>query len=195
MATVFAEQSVSLDGFSAGGNIGPTNPLGDRGEELHRWMFEGETPGILRDSWSGIGAVILGQRMFELGWEPWGHDNPWGKPAFVLTHLPKTTISPPGGRPFTFVTEGIHRALEQAGEAAGNRPVAIAGGASTVQQYLRAGLVDELYLHIVPIILGNGIRLLDGVDGTSIQAQTDVLGTTMGTVHLRYRIARRMPSA
>ena len=190
MTMVFAEQSVSLDGFSAGANIAPANPLGDRGEELHAWMFEGEPASVLREYWSDIGAVILGHRMFELGWEPWGRDNPWGKPAFVLTHEPQDTIATSSGQPFTFVTDGIDQALALASEAGDGRPVAIAGGATTVQQYLRAGLVDELNLHLVPVILGSGLRFFDGIDGASIRLETEVLGTTMGTTHLRYRIAR-----
>ncbi len=120
MPMVFAEQSMSLDGFSAGANVVPSNPMGDRGEELHAWMFGPEPVEVMQDCWSGIGAVILGHRMFELGWDPWGHDNPWGKPAFVLTHEPQSAINTASGQPFTFVTDGIDQALALASETAGN---------------------------------------------------------------------------
>lgn len=190
MPMVFAEQSVSLDGFSAGANVGPDNPMGDRGEELHEWMFGPEPTDVLRDYWSGVGAVILGNRMFELGFRPWGNDNPWGKPAFVLTHDPRSELATPSGQSFTFVTDGIEQALALAGEAAGDKAIAIAGGANTVQQYIRAGLLDELHLHLVPIVLGAGTRFLDGIDGASLRLEAEYQGATTGTTHLRYRITR-----
>ncbi len=108
----------------------------------------------------------------------------------MLTHEPQSAINTASGQPFTFVTDGIDQALALASETAGDRSVIIAGGATTIRQYLRAGLLDELHLHLVPIVLGAGLRLFDGIDGTSIQLETEVLGTTMGTTHLCYRVAR-----
>ncbi len=179
---------VSLDGFAAGTDQALENPLGIRGPELMSWFFptktfkeqhggEGGETGIddsfAAESMSGKGAWILGRNMFGpirgpwlnedwKGW--WGDDPPYHVPAFVLTHHPRETLVMKGGTTFHFVTDGIHSALEQAKAAAGDKDVRIGGGASTIRQYLAAGLIDELHLAVSPVVLGKGEPLFAGLD-------------------------------
>jgi dihydrofolate reductase len=144
----------------------------------------------------GVGAYIMGRRMFGGGDGPWdetwtgwwGEDPPFHTPVFVLTHQPREPLSMQGGTTFTFVTDGIESALEQARAAAGDKDVVIAGGASAVQQYLAAGLLDELYLHIVPVLLGAGERLLEDV-GDPILEPINVVASPAVT-HVKYRVVR-----
>ncbi|MET1088353.1 MAG: dihydrofolate reductase family protein, partial [Arthrobacter sp.] len=188
--------TISLDGFVAGPNQSPTNPLGDNGELLHRWMFEEPEPnaaaveGIL-----AAGAFIMGRNMFAgpgewddawRGW--WGEEPPYHAPVFVLAHHSREPLEMQGGTTFNFVADGIESALAQARAAAGSKDVAIAGGAETARQYLSAGLIDELRLHIAPIVLGAGERLLDGVANLKLEP-TEVSGTSLVT-HVRYRVTR-----
>jgi dihydrofolate reductase len=178
--------SISLDGYAAGPDQAVDHPRGVGGEGLHRWAFavwdgrevDGYQPGvddafIVRGD-ENIGATIMGRNMFGpvrdewpddqwKGW--WGPEPPYHHPVFVLTHHPREPFEMEGGTTFTFVTDGIDSALEQAFAAAGGADVRIGGGASTVQQYLHAGLVDELHMPIVPILLGRGERLFDHLDG------------------------------
>src|ERR1700694_1774877 len=174
MSSVTAHISVSLDGFFAGPNQSLENPIGEGGLRLHEWVFETagwrEQQGleggvrnldskVVDDAVRNVGAYIMGRNMFGGGAGPWdqqwtgwwGDEPPYHTPVFVLTHHPRENLSMRGGTAFHFVTKGIDSALEQAKAAAGARDVAIAGGASTLQQYLAAGLLDELQLHIVPI--------------------------------------------
>jgi len=193
MSGVIVEQSMSLDGFSAGANDGPGNGLGDNGERLHDWMFAdatAENSAVLDAYWSRVGAVILGRRMFDNGFEPWGRTNPWGVPAFVLCHEARQSLAGDGSAGFTFVPDGIQHALERAVLAAGDKAVAIAGGANTVQQYIAAGLVDEINLHVVPILLGGGVRFFDW--GGESPCRFEITGTRDGTgvSHLTYRRLR-----
>jgi dihydrofolate reductase len=198
MSRVTCDLTISLDGFLAGPNQTPAEPLGENGELLHRWMFEEPEPnaaaleGIL-----AAGAYIMGRNMFAgpgpgawdekwRGW--WGEEPPYHAPVFVLTHHPLAPLEMQGGTTFNFVTDGIESALAQAREAAGSKDVAIAGGAQTVQQYLSAGLIDELRLHTAPMILGAGERLLDGVGSLKLEP-TEVSGTSLVT-HVRYRVIR-----
>ena len=175
--------SVSLDGYAAGPDQRLDQPLGVGGERLHEWVvstrtFErmiGEEGGSegLDDRWAargdvGVGATIIGRNMFGpvrgpwpddrwRGW--WGETPPYHHPVFVLTHHPRDPIPMKGGTTFHFVTDGIHAALERAFEAANGLDVRLGGGAATIQQYLRAGLVDEMHIAIVPVLLGDGERL------------------------------------
>jgi dihydrofolate reductase len=203
--------SVSLDGFTAGPNQSTKDPLGEGGMRLHEWAFAteswqkqhgregGERNGdseAIEDATAGIGAYIMGRRMFGGGdgaWDEawtgwWGDDPPFHVPVFVLTHQAREPLPMKAGTTFTFVTEGIESALEQARTAAGGKDVAIAGGASAVQQYLAAGLLDELYLHIVPIILGDGERLLANVGSPKLEP-VDVVASPAVT-HVKYRVVR-----
>ena len=180
--------SISLDGFVAGPEQSTKNPLGIGGEDLHQWVvplaawrgphgLEGgevnESSAVIEETLAGVGATIMGRNMFGGHPGPWSGERPWKgwwgdtppfhHPVFVLTHHPRPPLQLQGGTTFTFVTDGIVSALEQARRAAGGNDVSLAGGASAAQQYLRAGLVDEMELHLVPILLGAGERLFEGV--------------------------------
>jgi len=181
--------SLSLDGFAAGPSQSEEDPLGVGGERLHVWLFrtrggkemlgeEGGSTGVDNDYFyagiAGIGATIMGRNMFgpvRGGWDGsdwrgwWGGSPPFHHPVFVLTHHPRPPIPMEGGTVFNFVDDGIESALEQAYSAAGGQDVRLGGGASTVRQYLRAGLVDELHLAITPVLLGDGERLFEQLDG------------------------------
>ena len=180
--------AVSLDGYGAGPAQSRDNPLGVGGEALHQWFFPtrtfqamfgqgGGTTGVDEDfaarGMAGIGAWILGRNMFgpirgpwpDDAWKGWWGDNPpYHVPVFVLTHYPRAPLAMAGGTTFHFVTDGIEAALQRATEAAGGKDVRIGGGAATIRQYLRAGLVDELHLAIAPVLLGGGEPLLAGID-------------------------------
>jgi dihydrofolate reductase len=215
------ELSVSLDGFVAGPNAGPENGLGDGGEKLHEWIFstaafrERHQPGGGAGGDTGLdsdvsaeinrstGATVVGRRMFSGGqgpWEDdpnpnaswWGEDPPFHHPVFVLTHHVREPLTMKGGTTYTFVTTGIEDALAQARAAAGDKDVTIGGGADVANQYLRAGLVDEFQLHVVPIFLGGGARLLEGLpDFTKLRIErTRVLESPTGVTHLRYRVVK-----
>jgi dihydrofolate reductase len=168
MSTVLLELSISLDGFVAGPNVGPENPLGDGGEELHEWMFAGrsaeESARFEREHFHDVGALILGRRLADLGIGPWGDEPTFHAPCFVVTHRPHATIEKRGGTSYTFVTGGLEAALDRAREAARTKNVFVNGGADIARQVLNAGLVDEMRLHVVPIMLGGGTSLFAGVD-------------------------------
>jgi dihydrofolate reductase len=188
--------TMSVDGFVAGPGQNLDNPLGEGGELLHRWMFEQpEVNAAEIAAQTSAGAYIMGRNMFGPGrgeWDDrwrgwWGEDPPYHAPVLVLTHHPREPLTMQGGTTFTFVTDGVESALAQARAAADGRVVAIAGGASTVNQYLAAGLIDELRLHIAPLTLGSGERLFEGIDVRlePVDArQTDLV------THVRYRISK-----
>ena len=195
MTKVTCDSGVSLDGFSAGPDQSLDDPLGKGAERIHRWMFEEpEANKAERDAIVEAGAYIMGRHMFcpdrgewDLDWRGWwGEDPPYHAPVFVLGHREREPVEMQGGTTFHFVTDGIEAAMERAKEAAGDRTVSIAGGASTVQQYLRAGLIDELRLHIAPVILGSGERLLDGVGDLKLE-QLAVTSSELVT-HITYRV-------
>jgi len=191
MTKLTVDISMSLDGFVAGPNQTLEEPLGAGGELLHEWAFSaaawrerhgldgGETNAdseVVAESLAATGAVVMGRRMFSGGEGPWaddpnadawwGDDPPFHVPVFVLTHHARETVVKEGGTTFTFVTDGIEAALEEARAVAEDKDVAIAGGATVVQQYLKAGLVDELQIHVAPVLLGGGVSLFDslGID-------------------------------
>ena len=212
MSLVRCHQAISLDGFSAGPNQSLVNPLGEGGERLHEWMFETaawarmqglpagrpETPdsAIVDEIASdpNVGAYIMGRNMFGGGhgrWDEswkgwWGENPPYHRPVFVLTHEPRAPVPMQGGTTFFFVTDGVASALRQAQAAAGDRDVHVAGGAHTIQQFLREGMLDELYLHIAPILLGAGERLLENVGEPRMTPVTVVASPRV--THIRYRI-------
>ena len=212
MAVVKSHLSISLDGFVAGPNQSVENPIGEGGMRLHQWMFEtaawreqhGEPGGertvdsdVVESLSRGIGAYVMGRKMFgggagewDLEWKGWwGEDPPYHAPVFVLTHHRREPLWMQGGTTFHFVTEGIDAALDQARANAGDRDVLIAGGASTVRQFMSRGLLDELYLDIVPVLLGRGERLLDNV-GDPVLEPAEVVASPKVT-HVRYRIRPR----
>jgi len=203
--------SVSLDGFVAGPNQTVENPLGEGGEGLHDWTVateswrrrhdkEGGEPGpdsdVVEETTRNIGAQIMGRGMFGGGpgpWEEswrgwWGEDPPFHVPVFVLTHHSREPLEMQGGTTYTFVTDGIESALSQARAAAGDRDVLLAGGAQAINQYLAAGLLDELYLHIVPKILGGGARLLENVGDPKLEPIKVVASPAV--THVKYRVVR-----
>jgi dihydrofolate reductase len=211
MSSVTCQISVSLDGFVAGPDQSLENPIGVGGMRLHEWVFptdawreqHGEDGGVhsvdaevAAEMMQGIGAYIMGRKMFGGGDGPWdeswrgwwGEDPPYHVPVFVLTHHERDPLPMEGGTTFHFVTGGIESALEQARAAAGDRDVSIAGGASAVQQYLAAGLLDELHLHIVPVILGSGERLLENVGDPRLEPVAVVASPAV--THVSYRVAR-----
>jgi dihydrofolate reductase len=211
MGSVTCHISISLDGFVAGPNQSVDNPIGEGGMRLHEWVFatdswraqHGQEGGernadaeIVDEVVQGVGAYIMGRRMFGGGDGPWdeswkgwwGEDPPYHVPVFVLTHHAREPLPMQGGTTFTFVTDGIESALEQARAAAGDDDVSIAGGASAVQQYLAAGLLDELHLHIVPVVLGAGERLLEHVGDPTLEP-VEVVASTAVT-HVKYRVVR-----
>ena len=198
MTKVTCDIAMSVDGFVAGPNQRLAEPFGDgvRGR-LHRWMFEEpDANAAAIEAITAAGAYIMGRNMFGPGrgaWDEqwkgwWGDEPPYHAPVFVLTRHPREPLAMQGGTTFTFVTDGIESALAQAREAAGDADVAIAGGAGTVNQYLAAGLIDELRLHVAPVVLGAGERLFDGVADVDLE-RLDVSGTDLVT-HLSYRVLR-----
>ena len=192
MGKVFADQSLSLDGFSAGPNLGMSNPMGDGGEELHAWQFRGgQRPEVLENLFGGTtGAVLVGRHTFDLGEKPWGENPPFHLPVFVVTHRPKAAVTKRGGTTYTFVTDGLNTALAQARAAAGDRNVVVLGGAAIIQQCVRAGLLDELQLHLVHILLGGGTSLFAGVDPASVALERTRLIDAEGVTHLTFRVER-----
>src|SRR5688500_4592793 len=191
---VFADQSLSLDGFSAGPNVSMNNPMGDGGEELHAWQFRGaRRRGVLEHLFgSGTGAVVVGRRTFDLGEKPWGDDPPFHRPVFVVTHRPKATVTKQGGTTYTFVTGGVERAVEQARTTAGDRGVVVLGGAAIIQECIRGGLLDELRLHLAHILLGGGTSFFAGLDPATVALErAHVRDTDAGVTHLTFRLERR----
>ncbi|MBB5804881.1 dihydrofolate reductase [Saccharothrix ecbatanensis] len=177
--------SVSLDGYSAGPNPSDDHPMGEGGERLHEWMF---AEGSDRDAEfaATVGAVVLGRRTFDLGLRFW-QDTPFPVPSFVLTHEGRPPLAMKSAS-FTFVTDGPKSAVGQAREAAGDKDVLVMAAAESAQHVLRAGLVDEIRLQLVPVFLGGGARLLDGLKPTELEriavAEAD------DVVHLRFRVLK-----
>jgi dihydrofolate reductase len=206
MSTVFVHMGISLDGFVAGVNRGPGNPLGHRGIKVHEWMFHtrafrenlrigrgGETgpdDDLVAATFGRIGANVMGKRMFDEGEANWPEEAPFHTPVFVLTHERRDPWERPGGTTFYFVDDGIESALEQARRAAGEKDVRVSGGVDVVRQYLNAGLVDELELALSPILLGDGLRLFDGVDRRKVSFEIVEAIPSSRVTHLRYRVKR-----
>ncbi|HSS04673.1 MAG TPA: dihydrofolate reductase family protein [Solirubrobacterales bacterium] len=208
------EISISLDGFVAGPNQSEENPLGEGGEQLHEWVIKlaawrephgregGEvnasTP-LMEEAQAGTGAVVMGRNMFGGGPGPWGED-PWNGwwgdeppfhvPVFVLTHHEREPLELQGGTTFTFVTDGIESALEQARDAAGEEDVVLGGGAEAARQYLSAGLVDQMQLNVVPVLLGGGARLFENSAGAGLALEPTLVVETPDVTHLRYDVSR-----
>jgi dihydrofolate reductase len=212
MGNVRVHISTSLDGYVAGPNQSEEIPLGEGGEQLHEWVVElkswrerhgmegGETnasDAVIQEATDNVGAEIMGRGMFGPpdggpwrddpwpGW--WGEDPPFHMPVFVLTHHEREPLTL-SDTTFTFVTDGIEAALERARDAAGDKDVTIGGGADVVNQYLAAGLVDELELHVTPILLGGGERLLENVGDLKLEQLRAV--EAPGVAHLKYRVVK-----
>lgn len=211
MGKVAADISMSLDGFVAGSNQTLEQPLGEGGERLHEWAFglksfrerhgqaggeTGQDDDVMRETFENVGAVVMGRRMFSGGEGPWaedpnadawwGDEPPFRAPVLVLTHHAREPVTKEGGTSFTFVTDGIESALEQAKSAAGDKDVSIAGGASVIQQYLAAGLLDELQIHLAPLLLGGGVRLFDQPGDSQIELRAARVIASPGVTHLKF---------
>jgi dihydrofolate reductase len=211
VALVTCQISISLDGYVAGPNQSLDNPIGEGGLRLHEWVFttaswrrmqgqeggeDGPDSKVIDEVSQGIGAYIMGRKMFGGGpgaWDEewkgwWGPDPPYHVPVFVLTHHPREALTMEGGTTFNFVTDGIESAMAQAQAAAGDQKVSIAGGASAVRQFLAAGRLDELYLHIAPVVLGAGERLFEDVGDPALEPVKVVASPAV--THIKYRIVR-----
>jgi dihydrofolate reductase len=202
MGKVIFDITVSLDGYVAGPGDGPELGLGAGGERLHEWAVElaswrephglegGETNASseILESMSASGAVVVGKRMFDNA-HGWGDEPPFGKPVFVLTHTAREPLTK-GDTTFTFVTDGIESAVEQAKAAAGEQDVSIGGGASTAQQALKAGLVDEVRLTFAPILLGGGVALFDGLGPDDVELEVTRVIEGPKATHVRYRVVK-----
>lgn len=193
MPKVLMEISMSVDGYVVGPDVSPESPMGRGGERLHDWIFAGkstaESESFETNHFSSIGALILGRRMADLGIGPWGDEPTFHAPCFVVTHRPAETIIKKGGTSYIFVTDGIEAALHRAQEAAGSQNVLVNGGADVARQFLNAGLLDEVRLHLVPVVLGAGTRFFDGVRSDVGLVPREALSSPLAT-HLTYDVER-----
>ena len=204
MGTVGTGSSMSLDGFIAGPNDAPERPLGNGGERLFAWYFDGDTEytmpgggitlkvsrasaGLLRESHEKTGALVVGRRHFDLA-NGWGGRHPMDLPVFVVTHsFPREWIY--GGSPFTFVASGVESAIEQARAVAGDKDVGV-GDANVAQQAIKAGLIDEIGIDLVPILLGGGVRFFDHLGEGQIELERTRVIEAPGVTHLRFRVLK-----
>lgn len=185
MTKVVLNGSVSLDGYSAGPNVGDEHPMGEGGERLHEWLFAEGSDGDATFS-ATVGAVVLGKRTLDLGLRFW-QDTPFPVPSYVLTHEQRPPLAMKSAA-FTFVTDGPKSAVAQARAAAGDKDVLVMASANAAQHVLRAGLVDEIRLQLVPVLLGSGTRLLDGLHPAALER---IEATEADDVlHLRFRVLR-----
>jgi len=204
VGNVVADITMSLDGFVAGPDDGPELPLGAGGERLHQWVYDlaswrephglagGKTnrdSEVLDETFRTAGAVIVGRRMFDNA-QGWGDNPPFHMPVFVLTHEARDPEVKEGGTTFTFVGDGIESALEQARDAAGDKNVSVGGGASTIQQFIKTGLLDELQVHITPLLLGGGIRLFEHLGPEQIELERTRVIDSPAVTHLRFRLPK-----
>ena len=215
MSKFRSDISISLDGCVAGPNQSQESPLGEGGEGLHDWVVQlaswreshgmeggevNESTRIVDEARENVGAAVMGRNMFgppsggPWGDEPWrgwwGDDPPYHYPVFVLTHHEREPLEMEGGTTFHFVTDGIERALERAREAAGGKDVTVWGGAQAINQYLAAGLLDVLELHIVPILLGDGARLFADLGEADVRLKQVRAVEAPGVTHIKYRVVR-----
>ncbi len=193
MGKVTCDISMSLDGFIAGPSVRVGNGMGDDGDRLHAWVFGGNTEtddAIVAEKNASPGAILIGKRMFDVGFEPWGDPPPFGKPVFIVTHEAREPLPMRGGTTYTFVTKGIEAALELAREAAGDKDVGVWGGANIIQEYLKAGLLDEMQIHVVPVLFGDGTRLFEQLGGRRIELTRTSTIDTPGATHLRFSVQR-----
>jgi dihydrofolate reductase len=185
MTRIVLDLSVSLDGYAAGPNVGVAEPMGEGGERLHDWHRadgERDAAGVM---FARAGAVVLGRRTFDLGIELWGDDGTFGMPSFVVTHRARAPLQK-GPTRFEFVTDGVAAAIERARAAAGAKDVWLMGGADIARQALHAGLVDELRVHLVPVLLGAGSRPFDGAGALRLSGIDAVESAPV--LHLGFRI-------
>lgn len=206
MSKIIFDSGISLDGFFAGDNRGPNNPMGGVSEKIHKWVlnqkafweylgieggkednFEGQ---LIRDVNARTGAFIMGKRMFEEGEVSWPEDL-YKADVYVLTHEKREPWIQKGSTTFYFINDGIENALEKAKQSAKGKDIRIQGGANTIQQFLNAGLVDEFFIHIAPVFLGSGIWLFDGIDKDKYELQIAEVIPSDLTTHIRYKLIKK----
>jgi len=206
MSKVIVDCGISLDGYFAGDNRGPENPMGGVAGQLHQWMFKqkafwkhikmegGEEYGpdskLIENVFERAGAYIMGKRMFEEGEVSWEEDL-FEADVYVLTHEKREPWVQKGSTTFYFVNDGIESALEKAGRSAKGKDIRIQGGANTIQQFLNAGLVEELFIHIAPVFLGSGIRLFENIQKDNYNIKIEEVIPSALTTHIRYSLTRR----
>ena len=206
MSKVIFDSGISLDGFMAGDNRSPQNPMGDNAYKIHNWMFKqkafwknineeggeeyGEDSKIIDAVFARTGAYIMGKRMFEEGEVHWAEDL-YKKDVYVLTHEKREPWVQKGSTTFYFINDGIESALEKAKQAAQGKDVRIQGGVNTIQQFLNAGLIDEFTIHIAPVILGSGIRLFDNIDRNKFDIQISQVLPSDLTTHITYKLINK----
>lgn len=205
MSKIIFDSGISLDGFFAGNNRSPQNPMGGVSGKIHQWMFKqqafwkhikmdgGEEYGndskIIEEVFARTGAYIMGKRMFEEGEVAWAEDL-FEADVYVLTHEKREPWVQKGKTTFHFINDGIESALEKARRSANGKDIRIQGGAHTIQQFLNAGLIDEFQIHIAPCFLGSGIRLFDGIDPEKYKIEIEEVIPSDYTTHLRYRLSK-----
>ncbi|AHG02024.1 deaminase (plasmid) [Halostagnicola larsenii XH-48] len=181
---------MSLDGFITAGNQSQEEPLGEGGQQLHAWMEDERGQQILEEASGDLGAVIAGRETYDDSVPWWGSDGPTGParcPVFVVTHEAPSDVPEDGV--YTFITDGIESALEQAKAAAGDQTVSVMGGASIGQQYIAAGLVDEIGIHLVPVLFGSGTRLFENLGDEHIQLEIIDVTESASANHIRFRVS------
>jgi dihydrofolate reductase len=193
MGKVMSYISMSLDGFITD----PTACVGTKLEgndpgRLSDWQFDAKTEAdtaIVDEMFESTGAIVMGKRMFDAGFEPWGDPPPYHMPVFIVTHEKREPMPMQGGTTYNFVTDGIEAALELARAAAGDKNVGVWGGANIVRQYLKAGLLDEMHIHLVPVLLGGGIRLFEDLPDPIELKRTSSIETP-GATHFRFEVVK-----
>lgn len=206
MSKIIFDSAISLDGFFAGNNRSPQNPMGGVSEQIHSWMFtqkafwdylgfeggteDGPDGALIRETIDRTGAFIMGKRMFEEGEASWPNDL-YKADVYVLTHEQREPWVQEGTTTFYFINDGIQAALERAKVSAQGKDIRIQGGANTIQQFLNEGLVDEFFIHIAPVFLGSGIRLFDGIDKDKYDLTIVEVIPAEQTTHIRYRLNRK----
>lgn len=206
MCKIIFDSGISLDGFFAGDNRSPSNPMGGVSGEIHNWMFnqkafwqhlgmdrgneDGPDGKFIRETIARTGAYIMGKRMFEEGEVHWPEDL-FKANVYVLTHEKREPWVQKGTTTFYFINDGIQSALEKARQSAKGKDIRIQGGADTIQQFLNAGLVDEFFIHIAPVFLGTGIRLFDGMDKDKYAIEIAAVIPSNLTTHLRYKLTKK----
>lgn len=206
MSKIIFDSGISLDGFFAGDNRGPNNPMGGVSGKIHMWMFKqkafwkhlnmeggdeyGADSQLIEDVFARTGAYIMGKRMFEEGEVSWPEDL-YKADVYVLTHEKRAPWVQKGSTTFYFINDGIYSALEKAKQSANGKDIRIQGGANTIQQYLNAGIIDEFFIHISPVFLGSGIRLFDGIDKDMYDLQVEEVIHSNLTTHLRYNLRKK----
>jgi len=191
---VTLNMSMSLDGFIAGPNVDVELPMGKGGLRLHDWLFNSSTSevdgAVEREIFAATGAVILGRRTFDVGVQEWG-DTPFPVPCFVLTHRPRAVLVKKSGT-FTFVSDGIESALQQAQAVAAEKNISLMG-ADVAQQFLKAGLLDEIQINLVPVLLGDGVRLFDHLDIEPMELEKTRVLDSPAVTHLSLRVVKERP--